>query len=65
MPRFFTTLRSLLSGISQLLRGPRAEAPAPPPAAPREAANQTARLPRKPPYDLAKDTSTDHQKYLM
>ena len=64
MPRLFTKLRSLLSGISNVLRGSRHEDAAPPPA-PRDAATPQARLPRKPPYDLAKDTSTDNQKYLM
>lgn len=61
MRRLLTTLSRLLSDFAARLRGARPEAPPSvrPPADPRR------RQAKKPPYDLAKDASTDNQKYLM
>jgi hypothetical protein len=63
MPRLWQALADVLSNVKKRLRPARPEPPAPPPP------NRETRPPQtraaKPPYDLAKDTSTDNQKYLM
>ena len=66
MPRLLRSLLGLLSDLSNRLLGARRDPPSPAPApAEREPMPQARRLPKQPPYDLAKDTSTDNQKYLM
>jgi hypothetical protein len=65
MPRLLQSLLGLLAGLSNRLRATR-HAPPPAPAGPEPQQEEGRRLPQKPPpYDLAKDTSTDNQKYLM
>jgi hypothetical protein len=63
MPRLWQALVEILSDVKNRLRPARPE-PQAPPSPNRESHAPLSRLP-KPPYDLAKDTSTDNQKYLM
>ncbi len=60
MPRLLHRLLLSLAGISQRLFAARRE----PRARVRQPHSRRSQA-RKPPYDLAKDASTDNQKYLM
>jgi hypothetical protein len=64
MPRLLRSLLGLLSELSNRLLAARRDPPSGAPAE-REPTPQARRLPKQPPYDLSKDTSTDNQKYLM
>jgi hypothetical protein len=63
MARLWRALLEMLSDAKSRLRPARSEPQLPPPPD-RETPKQSPRAPQ-PPYDLAKDTSTDNQKYLM
>jgi hypothetical protein len=63
MPRLFARLLGLFAGLRGRLRGQTDDVPTVPP--PARESREAPRVPKKPPYDLAKDSSTDNQKYLM
>ena len=63
MARLWRALVGLLSDVKSRLRPARLEPLATP--KPQREAPEPSRRATQPPYDLAKDTSTDNQKYLM
>jgi hypothetical protein len=63
MARLWRALVELLSDVTSRLRPARLEPPVAP--KPQREVPEPSRRAAQPPYDLAKDTSTDNQKYLM